>query len=230
MSSDLALDEKKPGLIIFTSGTTGRPKAAVKRRAFLSDAALAVADMYELTSDDVILHVLPVHHATGIGINFLPFLVAGGCIEFQSGGFDAAWMWERWKQGGLTCFSGVPTIYMRMMQYYETHLANLPTAERDRYIAGARQFKSLLCGTSALPRNLQQKWTALRDGKKLLTRYGATEFGAVFMTSPSHVDVPEVNSSRRKFLLRMKLIYSYTEFCRCSISRNRRQTVKRGRG
>ncbi|KAH8811031.1 hypothetical protein F5884DRAFT_897531 [Xylogone sp. PMI_703] len=191
ISSDLYLNDNEPGLVIFTSGTTGPPKASVKRRAFLSDAALAIADMYGITSDDVVLHVLPVHHATGIGITLLPFLLSGGCIEFRSGGFDAAWMWKRWKQGGLTFFSGVPTIYMRMMQYYEENLANLPAAERNLYIAGVRQFKSLLCGTSALPRNLQHKWTTLRDGKAILTRYGATEFGAVFMVSPTLTNVPE---------------------------------------
>ena len=193
ISSDLYLSDNAPGLVIFTSGTTGPPKAAVKRRAFLNEASIAVADMYGVTKDDVILHVLPVHHATGIGITLLPFLLAGACVEFRSGGFDAAWMWERWKQGGLTYFSGVPTIYMRMMQYYENSLADLPVSQRNEYIAGARQFKALLCGTSALPRTLQQKWTTLRDGKVILTRYGATEFGAIFMVSPTLGSVPEVS-------------------------------------
>jgi malonyl-CoA/methylmalonyl-CoA synthetase len=192
ISSDLYLSDNAPGLVIFTSGTTGPPKAAVKRRAFLNEASIAVADMYGVTKDDVVLHVLPVHHATGIGVTLLPFLLAGACVEFRSGGFDAAWMWERWKQGGLTYFSGVPTIYMRMMQYYENNLADLPVPQRNKYIAGARQFKALLCGTSALPRNLQQKWTVLRDGKVILTRYGATEFGAIFMVSPTLSGVPEV--------------------------------------
>lgn len=192
ISSDLYLDDNEPGLVIFTSGTTGPPKAAVKRRAFLNDAAIAVADMYGMTNEDVVLHVLPVHHATGIGITLLPFLLVGGCVEFRSGSFDAAWMWERWKKGGLTFFSGVPTIYMRMMQYYDEKLSGLPAMERNKYIAGVRQFKSLLCGTSALPRNLQQKWTVLRGGKSILTRYGATEFGAIFMVPPTLTNVPEV--------------------------------------
>lgn len=195
VSSDLYLDDNDPGLVIFTSGTTGPPKAAVKRRAFLNDAAMAVADMYGMSSDDVVLHVLPVHHATGIGITLLPFLLVGACIEFRTGGFDAAWMWERWKMGGLTFFSGVPTIYMRMMQYYEENLATLPVPDRNKYIAGARQFRSMLCGTSALPRNLQQKWTVLRGGKSILTRYGATEFGAIFMVPPTLTNVPEVKAS-----------------------------------
>jgi malonyl-CoA/methylmalonyl-CoA synthetase len=125
-----------------------------------------------------------VHHATGVGINFFPFLISGSRIEFRSGGFDEVWMWERWKQGAvnarlrLTFFSGVPTIYMRMRRYYQRKLTKLPSQEIAKYIAGARQFRACLCGTSALPQPLNEFWTTLMQ-KKIIQRYGATEFGAV---------------------------------------------------
>ena len=180
ISSDRYLDDNAAGVVIFTSGTTGPPKGAVMRRGFVHDAALAVADHYQLNENDVILHVLPVHHATGIGITFFPFLISGSCIEFRSGSFDSKWMWERWRRGGLTFFSGVPTIYMRMMRYYEDNLSKLPPGQLQEYIVGARQFRGMLCGTSALPRPFQEFWTSIRGGKIILTRYGATEFGAVF--------------------------------------------------
>ena len=112
VSSERHLDENAAGLVIFTSGTTGPPKGAVLRRHFISEDTRAVAEHYNITRNDVLLHVLPVHHATGAMINFFPFLASGACIEFRSGSFDAAWMWERWRKGGITFFSGVPTIYM----------------------------------------------------------------------------------------------------------------------
>ena len=185
ISSDRALEENAPGVVIFTSGTTGPPKGAVMRRSFVFDCALSVADHYRLNEDDVMLHVLPVHHATGVGINFFPFLISGSRIEFRSGGFDEVWMWERWKQGAidsrqrLTFFSGVPTIYMRMRRHYQRTLHKLPPRELAKYIAGARQFRACLCGTSALPQPLNDFWTTLMQ-KKIFQRYGATEFGAVF--------------------------------------------------
>jgi malonyl-CoA/methylmalonyl-CoA synthetase len=185
ISSDGVLDGNAPGVVIFTSGTTGPPKGAVMRRSFVFDCALSVADHYRLNEDDVMLHVLPVHHATGVGINFFPFLVAGARIEFRSGGFDEAWMWERWKQGAvdplrrLTFFSGVPTIYMRMQRHYQRFLQKLPPEELATYIAGARQFRACLCGTSALPQPLNDFWTTLMQ-TKIVQRYGATEFGAIF--------------------------------------------------
>lgn len=196
ISSDRALEENAPAVVIFTSGTTGPPKGAVMRRSFVFDCALSVADHYRLAEDDVMLHVLPVHHATGVGINFFPFLISGSRIEFRSGGFDEVWMWERWKQGAtnprqrLTFFSGVPTIYMRMRWHYQRHLAKLPSADLAKYIAGARQFRACLCGTSALPQPLNDFWTTLMQ-KKIVQRYGATEFGAIFKVRLDDKRVPE---------------------------------------
>lgn len=177
ISASRYLSDNSAGVVIFTSGTTGPPKGAVMRRAYVHDCALSVADHYDVSPSDVILHVLPVHHATGLGISFLPFLISGSTIEFRSGSFDPAWMWERWRRGGLTVFSGVPTIYMRMMRYYEQKLKSLP--EGGEYVRGVREFRVMLCGSSALPRPMQDFWTEMRGGRIILTRYGATEFGAV---------------------------------------------------
>ena len=113
---------------------------------YVFDCALAVADHYQFREDDVMLHVLPVHHMTGVGIKLFPILVTGGCIEFRSGVFDEKWMWERWKEAGfngrrrLTFFSGVPTIYMRMRRHYQRNLVKLPPPGLEKYIAKARQF------------------------------------------------------------------------------------------
>jgi len=166
------------------------------RRSFVFDCALEIADHYRLNQSDVMLHVLPVHHATGVGINFFPFLIAGARIEFRSGGFDEAWMWERWKEGAadsrrrLTFFSGVPTIYMRMRRHYERTLSKLPVKELSRYTAGARQFRACLCGTSALPKPINDFWTTLMQ-KRIVQRYGATEFGAIFKVHLSDENVPD---------------------------------------
>lgn len=196
ISSDRALEENAPAVVIFTSGTTGAPKGAVMRRTFIFDCALEVADHYQLTEDDVVLHVLPVHHATGVGINFFPSLLSGSRIEFRSGGFDSEQMWERWKQGAmdprkrLTIFSGVPTIYMRMRRYYQHNICKLPPDEVAKYIAGARQFRACLCGTSALPQPLNDFWRNLMQ-RPILQRYGATEFGAIFKMRLDDKTVPE---------------------------------------
>jgi malonyl-CoA/methylmalonyl-CoA synthetase len=205
ISSNPALNGNGAGVVIFTSGTTGPPKGVVMRRSFVYDYALSVADHYRLTDNDVILHILPVHHATGVGINFFPFLVSGACIEFRNGSFDASWLWERWRAGGLSFFSGVPTIYMRMMRFYEEKLASLPSHELDQYISGARNLRGLLCGSSALPEPIQKFWTKTMAGRTILTRYGATEFGAPFKVSLEDKDLPDGSVGKLEIGLDVKL-------------------------
>jgi long-subunit acyl-CoA synthetase (AMP-forming) len=195
ISSDRMLDMNGASAVIFTSGTTGPPKGAVQRRTWLTGNAETDADFYRITEKDVVLHVLPVHHASGVGLTFLPFLTAGACIEFRSGGFDTAWTWERWRRGGLTFFSGVPTIYMRMMRYYEENIANQAPKIRDEYVAGARSIRTMLCGSSALPGPVQEFWEDLRQ-LPILTRYGATEFGAVIKTDLDPTGTPRNSVGR----------------------------------
>lgn len=195
ISSDRVLDMNAPAVVIFTSGTTGPPKGAVQRRHYLSGYAGADAAHYNVNEKDTVLHVVPVHHATGVGLTILPFLLSGACVEFRSDPFDAAWTWERWRQGGLTFFSGVPTMYLRMMRYYEETIAKKPAEVRDQYIAGARGVRVMLCGTSALPAPLQGFWRDLRN-RPILTRYGATEFGTVLKTDPDSLETPRDSVGR----------------------------------
>ena len=192
-SRDHLLDYNGSGIVIFTSGTTGPPKGAMRRRSFFDGYAQVFANMFYLGPNDTVMHNLPVHHVTGIGTSFLPYLVAGACVEFHSGGFDVAKVWDRWRKKDLTLFSGVPTIYMRLMQYYEQHISKLPAKERQEYIDGARNMRALMCGTAALPRPLQRKWLNLVPGKRILERYGSTECSSCFTIHPEDNQCPDVS-------------------------------------
>lgn len=158
------------------------------RRGYTFEGALAVADHYRITQDDVLLHLLPVHHATGLGIMFFPFLISGALIEYKSVGFRPDWTWERWRKGGLTFFSGVPTIYMRMKRYFEQTLSKQSNVQE--YVAGARKLRACLCGTSALPKPIADFWAEIL-GRRILLRYGATEIGAVFRMNLDDPIVPD---------------------------------------
>jgi malonyl-CoA/methylmalonyl-CoA synthetase len=174
ISSNRPIDESAPGLVIFTSGTTGRPKGAVMRRSYVHETALAIGEGYDVDHNDVLLHVLPVHHTTGLGTSFFPYLNAGACIEFKRGSFDPAWVWDRWLQGGLTVFSAVPTHFLRLKWHYEQKIVSSPN--EAAYAKAANQFRSFMCGSSALQQHVQDFWTLLRQNRPILTRYGATEF------------------------------------------------------
>lgn len=179
-----SLDSQGPGLAIFTSGTTGPPKACLLPREMLNAGSQVVSDHYELSSNDAVLHCLPVHHAAGILVSFLPYLLVGACVEFSTGSFDAAFVWSRWRDQTLTAFTGVPTMYSRLMQHYETSIASQPPYVLQGFRNGARSLRLLISGTSAMPQPLLAKWTALTGGKRILERYGTTEFSAIFLISP----------------------------------------------
>lgn len=185
ISSDPPRDPRRPGVVIFTSGTTGKPKGVVLRRTYTNEAALAIGDGYEVRSSDVLLHTLPVHHTTGLGTSFFPFLNSGACIEFH-GKFDSGTVLERWLQGGLTVFSAVPTIYMRLKLFIE----QLPQNRQLAYRQAARQFRVFLCGSSVLPDNVQEFWTAVRR-RPILIRYGATEIPGCLRVPSDAKGVPK---------------------------------------
>jgi malonyl-CoA/methylmalonyl-CoA synthetase len=192
ISSNRYQDPNSAGVIIFTSGTSGPPKAAVLRRSSISDGAMSFTEQINIREGDVLQHLLPVHHATGMWVSFFPFLLAGACIEFKPGNFDPQWCWERWRRGGITHFTGVPTIYMRMMRYYQEHLAKLPAANIQSYNKAATDIRVMICGTSALPQPINEFWTKVRGGHKIVQRYGATETGVVFnMPTYENDDVPD---------------------------------------
>src|ERR1700753_4148606 len=79
---------------------------------------------------------------------------------------------------------------MRMRRLFQQKLSKLPPDVVQQYIAGARQFKAALCGTSALPYPINDFWTKLM-GKRIVQRYGATEFGAVFKVHLGDNNVPD---------------------------------------
>ena len=205
ISSNQFHDPNHPCVVIFTSGTTGPPKAAVLRRAAMIEGSMAVAQQMSLQEGDVLLHLLPVHHATGIWVSLFPFLQVGACIEFKSGSFDPAWTWNRWRQGGLTHFTGVPTIYMRMMRYYLEHVPKLSPKEAQTYKDAAAAFKLCLCGTSALPKPINDFWTALL-GRRIVQRYGSTELGVIFYMSTDPLEqIPDGSVGSLKYGADVKL-------------------------
>ena len=196
ISSDHVLIPSDPGLVIFTSGTTGPRKGALKKRSFYTDNSETFARWWQLNDSDVVLHVLPVPHSTGLSVTFLAPLISGACIEFgRKSRFSPAAMWERLLQGDLTVFSGVPTMYQRMMRYYEDEIVVRRGAkEAQRYADAARSFRLLLCGTSALPFSLQSKWISLLGNQnRILERYGGTEFSGVFSVQPRDMNNPDVS-------------------------------------
>ena len=131
-----------PGLIVYTSGTTGPPKGAVLSRRALAANLDALAAAWEWTRDDVLVHALPLFHAHGLVLGHARARCAAAARCRHLGRFSPEAV-----AGGLprrrTMLFGVPTMYHRLAE----------AAEDDaRRGQGARRAARLLVsGSAALP-------------------------------------------------------------------------------
>jgi len=167
-----AVDAGRRALILYTSGTTGKPKGVVTTHAGLAAQIASVADAWEWAPDDRVLHVLPLHHLHGILNLLCAALWAGAACEMQDG-FDADAVWHRLAAADrLTLFMAVPTIYGRLRAAWEA----APAAERAAMSTGCRRLRLMVSGSAALPVPLLDAWRAI-SGHTLLERYGMTEIG-----------------------------------------------------
>jgi malonyl-CoA/methylmalonyl-CoA synthetase len=158
-------------MILYTSGTTGRPKGVVSTHRNLEAQITTLVDAWGWTADDRILHVLPLNHVHGI-VNVLGCaLWSGGVCEFLLP-FEPSAVWNRMADGGPTLFMAVPTIYARMLAAWEAAGDSL----RARWSDAARGLRLMVSGSAALPVPLLERWRAA-TGQILLERYGMTEIG-----------------------------------------------------
>lgn len=169
-----------PALILYTSGTTGRPKGVVHTHKSILAQVQMLTDAWEYTSDDHFLHCLPLHHVHGLFNALLAPLYAGSKVEFLPK-FSVRGVWQRWRESypsdgtkshdAITVFTGVPTIYTRLIQGYEAMDPELQSTSAS----AASHLRLMMCGSSALPLPIMQQWETI-TGHRLLERYGMTEF------------------------------------------------------
>jgi len=91
--------------------------------------------------------------------------------------FDAKAVWNRWLDTSLpqvTLFMCVPTVYARLIAYYDENFAS---TKAKKVAKACQRFRLQICGSAALPSPIKRKWEQLSGGVVLLERYGMTEIG-----------------------------------------------------
>ena len=155
--------DEDPALIVYTSGTTGRPKGAVLPRRCVASNLDALADAWAWTGDDVLTHGLPLFHVHGLAIGVLGPLRRGGELR-HLGRFEPAAAAAALRDGATMLF-GVPTMYHRIAR----------EAEQDAAIAeGLRAARLLVSGSAPLPAPVFTRIEEL-TGQQIVERYGLTE-------------------------------------------------------
>ncbi len=166
-----AIDEARRAMIVYTSGTTGKPKGVVTTHANLRAQIEALVEAWGWTADDRILLVLPLHHVHGI-VNVLSCALWSGAACEILPRFDADETWRVIESGRLTLFMAVPTVYARLIAAYD----RADPERQARMSAGCRAMRLMVSGSAALPVSTLQRWREI-SGHVLLERYGMTEIG-----------------------------------------------------
>ncbi|MGW3420747.1 acyl-CoA synthetase [Streptomyces phaeochromogenes] len=152
-----------PALIVYTSGTTGPPKGAVIPRRAIATTLDALADAWQWTGDDVLVHGLPLFHVHGLILGILGPLRRGGSVR-HLGRFETAGVTRELSEGATMLF-GVPTMYHRIAE----------TLPDDPALAKAlARARLLVSGSAALPVHDHER-IAEATGRRVIERYGMTE-------------------------------------------------------
>ena len=144
--------------ILYTSGTTGRPKGAMLSHEALASNSRTLADLWKFTAEDVLIHALPIFHTHGLFVATNVALISGARIDFHAG-FDADAIVAAMPEA--TTMMGVPTFYTRLLEH-----PGLSDASRN--------MRLFVSGSAPLLSATHDAW---RDatGHAILERYGMTE-------------------------------------------------------
>lgn len=147
-------------LLLFTSGTTGRPKGVGLTHANLgADLQALLVDTWHMTEDDRLLHALPPHHLHGLALGLYGTLFVGSTAVLLDR-FDPAVVLAGLHAHRISVFMGVPTMYHRMTE-----------------VAGDFSLDSVrLCTCGSAPLSVETfRRFETRFGLQLVDRYGLTE-------------------------------------------------------
>jgi fatty-acyl-CoA synthase len=169
---DLPVSLDDPALILYTSGTTGRPKGAVLSHGNLTWNALNVLVDYDVTSAEVALMVSPLFHVASLGMGALPTLLKGGTLVLQAR-FSPAAVLAAIAEHRVSSLSGVPTTFQLLAEDPGWATADLSSLTK------------LTCGGSLVPARVAEAYEA--RGLAFSSGYGTTETapGATSL-SPRH--------------------------------------------
>ena len=165
----------EPWYLLYTSGTTGRPKGVIQTYGMTFFNAVHAMLATKLSGDDVLLAALPFFHTGGLNLYANPILFAGGTVVVMRQ-FDAGEA-LRWLDSEITQFLGVPAVYLFIAQHPRFAAARFP------------KMRHWSAGGSPMPLTLIGTWAA--RGVTICFGFGMTE------TGPS-VFIPDEATARAK--------------------------------
>jgi malonyl-CoA/methylmalonyl-CoA synthetase len=184
------LSSRRAAMMLYTSGTTGRPKGVVLSHHNVEAQVESLTTAWGWSEDDHVLLHLPLHHVHGI-VNILTSALWNGATCEILPRFRPVDVWERLARGEVTLYMAVPTVYKRLIDAWEA----ADELTREAWSAGAGACRLMISGSAALPVPTLARWEEI-TGQRLLERYGMTEIGMGLSNPlegerrPGHVGTP----------------------------------------
>ncbi|MER0236734.1 AMP-binding protein [Fulvimarina sp. MAC8] len=144
--------------ILYTSGTTGKPKGAVHTHHSLWSNAEALVSSWKFSREDVLIHALPIFHLHGLFTATNVVLASGGSCRYLPR-FDANSVLKEMPVS--TALMGVPPFYMQLLEAPELGET-------------AKNMRVFISGSAPMLPQTHRAWRE-RTGKTIIERYGMTE-------------------------------------------------------
>ncbi|MCT9868432.1 acyl-CoA synthetase [Paenarthrobacter aurescens] len=163
-------------MILYTSGTTGKPKGALLTHGNITwNCINTVVDM-DLNRNDVALMISPLFHVASLDMGLLPMLLKGATVVLEAK-FDAGRVLELVGQHNVTTLNGVPTTFQMLCDHPDWSTADLSSLDK------------LTCGGSAVPGRVLEAYE--QRGIGFTSCYGMTE------TAPGATMLPASRSKEK---------------------------------
>lgn len=185
------LYNNQDALIIYTSGTTNKPKGVVHKFGSIQNQVDVLLEVWKWESQDHIPVFLPLHHIHAI-VNKLCCAIACRASISIFPSFDVETQYNNFIQKHYTVFMAVPTVYKKLIDYHKVQLPNL----QKQFKQACNSFRLMVSGSAALPVAFLEQWKEI-SGHTLLERYGMTEVGMAVSNpyqmdkrKPGHIGIP----------------------------------------
>ncbi len=165
------VDPQDHALLMYTSGTTGRPKGVIHTQASLLAGGWTTTIAHALSPSDRGVCVLPIYHINGLCVTVMGALVSGGSLTMCPK-FSASTFWDHIAATEATWFSVVPTIISHLL-----HGPNDPDADTKKRLRFGRS------ASSALSPDVQTAFET-RFGVPIVETMGLTETAAQILSNP----------------------------------------------
>ena len=154
-------DDERPAVVLYTSGTTSKPKGAVLRHSHLVSYVLQTVEFGSAAQDDAALISVPPYHVAGVG-TVLTNTFAGRRVVYLPNFTPAGWL-ETARTEGITQAMLVPTMLARIVDHLDGGVADVPA------------LRAIAYGGARMPRPVLEKALSCLPDVDFTNAYGLTE-------------------------------------------------------